>query len=81
MAGVDDLFAGDDEDKLGFQEYMTSYSDVNTKMYYAKSIAWAVENGVMGNGAALNPASDITRAEVAAMAVNFQPENLANPVI
>ena len=35
-------------------------------------VAWAVESGVMGNGGYLAPADDITRAEVAAMAVNYR---------
>lgn len=40
------------------------------------NVAWAVENGVMGNGGFVAGQSNITRAEVAAMAVNYQPENL-----
>lgn len=40
------------------------------------SVAWAVSKQIMGNGGSINPKSDITRAEVAAMAVNFQPEKL-----
>lgn len=40
------------------------------------SVAWAVSKQIMGNGGSINPKSDITRAEVAAMAVNFQPEEL-----
>ena len=40
-------------------------------------VAWAKTNGVMGNnGAAINGTGVITRAEVAAMAVNYQPEAL-----
>lgn len=39
-------------------------------------VAWAVENGVMGNGGYLAPQDQITRAEVAAMAVNYQPAKL-----
>ena len=42
-----------------------------------ESVAWAVENGIMGNGGVANPAAKITRAEAAAMAVNYQPEKLA----
>ena len=41
-----------------------------------ESVAWAVENDVMGNGGSIAPGSAITRAEVAAMAVNYQPEKL-----
>ena len=43
-------------------------------------VAWAADADIMGNGGKLNPGSDITRAEVAAMAVNFQPEKIAKPV-
>ena len=40
-------------------------------------VAWAKANGIMGNnGAAINGTGVITRAEVAAMAVNYQPEAL-----
>ena len=42
-----------------------------------ESVAWAVENGIMGNGGVVNPAAKITRAEAAAMAVNYQPEKFA----
>ncbi|WP_417302596.1 S-layer homology domain-containing protein [Ellagibacter isourolithinifaciens] len=42
-----------------------------------ESVAWAVENGIMGNGGVVNPAAKITRAEAAAMAVNYQPKKLA----
>ena len=40
------------------------------------NVAWAVENGIMGNGGSVNATAQITRAEVAAMAVNYQPEPL-----
>ena len=36
-----------------------------------ESVAWAVENKIMGNGGVVNPGANITRAEVAAMTVNF----------
>ena len=40
-------------------------------------VAWAKANGIMGNnGAAINGTGVITRAEVAAMAVNYQAEPL-----
>lgn len=44
-----------------------------------ESVAWAVSNKYMGNAAdgVINPLGNITRAEVAAMAVNFQPTKLA----
>lgn len=43
------------------------------------SVAWAVSKEIMGNGGSINPKSDITRAEVAAMAVNFQPDQIETP--
>ncbi|BAN76638.1 S-layer homology domain-containing protein [Adlercreutzia equolifaciens] len=39
-------------------------------------VAWAVANEVMGNGGVINPLSNVTRAEAAAMAVNYQPAKL-----
>ena len=36
-----------------------------------ESVAWAVGQKVMGNGGAVNPAASITRAEAAAMVVNY----------
>ncbi len=36
-----------------------------------ESVAWAVENEIMGNGGFVAAHTDITRAEVAAMAVNY----------
>lgn len=45
------------------------------------AVAWAVENGVMGNGGYLAPQDQITRAEVAAMAVNYQPKPLEQPIV
>ncbi len=39
-----------------------------------ESVAWAVAGKVMGNGGTINPLHQIPRAEVAAMAVNYQPE-------
>ena len=46
----------------------------------ADAVAWAADADIMGNGGKLNPGSDITRAEVAAMAVIFQPEKITKPV-
>ena len=57
---------------------LAKYSDGASVSSWAKTaVAWAVENGVMGNGSELNCFGTITRAEVAAMAVNFQPKALA----
>lgn len=39
-----------------------------------EGVAWAVQNKVMGNGGVIDPLATVTRAETAAMAVNFQPE-------
>ncbi len=56
---------------------LDSMSDANTVSDWAEAnVAWAVENGVMGNGGFVAGHSNITRAEVAAMAVNYQPEAL-----
>ncbi len=56
---------------------LAKYTDGASVSSWAKTaVAWAVENGVMGNGSKLNCFGTITRAEVAAMAVNFQPEAL-----
>jgi len=42
-----------------------------------ENVAWAKANGIMGNnGAAIDGTGNITRAQVAAMAVNYQPEKL-----
>ena len=52
-------------------------SDASTVSGWATEVvAWAVENGVMGNGGFVNAGANILRAEVAAMAVNYQPEKL-----
>ena len=48
--------------------------DANTVSDWATSaVAWAVENGVMGNNGSVMAQNTITRGEVAAMAVNYQP--------
>jgi len=39
-------------------------------------VAWAKDNKVMGNGGFINGTGAITRAEVASMAVNYQPKKL-----
>ena len=44
------------------------------------SVAWAVEGEIMGNGGTLNGTAAITRAQVAAMAVNYQPAKLEKPI-
>ena len=56
---------------------LAGLSDASSVSAWAQeSVAWAVENEVMGNGGFVAPQDDIARAEVAAMAVNYQPENL-----
>ena len=41
--------------------------------WFTDAVSWAVENGIMGNGGKISAQSNIQRAEVAAMAVNYQP--------
>ena len=61
---------------------LAKYADGASVSSWAKiAVAWAVENGVMGNGSELNCFGTITRAEVAAMAVNYQPEKLPEAVL
>ena len=40
------------------------------------AVNWAVTNKVMGNGGYVAGTSDISRAEVATMGVNYQPKAL-----
>ena len=44
-------------------------------------VAWAADSDIMGNGGFIAPQSQITRAEVAAMAVNYQPDGVSSDVI
>ncbi len=39
-----------------------------------EAVAWALSRHIMGNGGFINAQGEITRAEAAKMAVNFQPE-------
>ena len=58
----------EDADKV-----LSSMSDGSAVSGWAKgSVAWAVENGIMGNAGFVNAFSDITRAETAAMVVNYK---------
>ena len=43
--------------------------------YAKESVAWAVENKLMGNGGVVNPAASITRAETACMVYNYAKAN------
>ena len=49
--------------------------------WMTEAVAWAAENGVMGNKGELNPTDSIKRAEVAAMAVNYQPQKLTDAIL
>ena len=52
-----------------------TFSDGNEVSDWAKAeVAWAAQNKVMGNGGYLAPKDQITRAEAAAMTVNFVQE-------
>ena len=56
---------------------LDAVSDADTVSGWAtESVAWAVENHVMGNGGEVRADQKISRAEVAAMGVNYQPKNL-----
>ena len=46
-----------------------------------EAVAWAADAEIMGNNGSLTPGKAITRAEVAAMAVNYQPEGQEDLVI
>ena len=56
---------------------LSGVSDAGTVSAWAEdAVNWAVSEKVMGNGGFVAGQSRITRAEVAAMGVNFQPEAL-----
>ena len=58
----------EDADKV-----LSSMSDGSAVSEWAKgSVAWAVENEIMGNAGFVNAFNDITRAETAAMVVNYK---------
>ena len=64
---------GDDVTVDDVDEVLDAYADANTVSDWAESnVAWAVENGVMGNGGFIKGNGAISRAEVASMAVNYQ---------
>lgn len=59
------------------EDVLADFSDASAVSGWAKeNVAWAVSKKVMGNGGFLAPSNVISRAEVAAMAVNYQPEKL-----
>ena len=54
---------------------LSRFDDAGDVSSWARdAVAWATSRGVMGNGGFINAGGAITRAEMAAMAVNFQPE-------
>ena len=56
---------------------LSGLSDANTVDGWARdAVNWAVTNKVMGNGGYVAGTSDISRAEVATMGVNYQPKVL-----
>lgn len=58
-------------------EVLAGFADGSEVSDCAKSaVAWAAESKVMGNGGSLDPTDPITRAMVATMAVNYQPEGI-----
>ena len=60
---------------------LAGYPDAELVSDWAKeSVAWAVQEGVMGNGSAISPAGSILRMRVAAMVVNYQPEGAFDSV-
>ena len=65
-----------DDVKGADQKVLDSFSDASSVSDWSKTaMAWAVEADVMHGYAdgSLKPAGTITRAQVAAMAVNYQP--------
>ena len=64
-----DYVAVDADEVLGSATDYSAWAKAN--------VAWAKANGIMGNnGSAIDGTGNITRAQVAAMAVNYQPEKL-----
>ncbi|MDN0070029.1 S-layer homology domain-containing protein [Collinsella ihumii] len=70
------------DDVEGAEADLSAFGDASQVSDWAtEAIEWAVANEVMGNGGFLAPTANITRAEAAAMAVNYQPEKLGDIVI
>jgi hypothetical protein len=65
-----------DGSATGAATSLAKYADGTAVANWAQTnVAWAVENGIMGvNTTVLNPTSSISRAEVTAMVVRYQPE-------
>lgn len=52
---------------------ISRFADADSISDWARSaVAWAVQNGIMGNGGSLNGKGSITRAEMAAMTTNYK---------
>ena len=69
---------GEDVTVESTDEVLGGFADANTVSDWAESnVAWAVENGIMGNGGFINGNGAISRAETASMAVNYMPGDLA----
>ena len=63
--------------KTADESVLDKYADADQVSAFARgTVAWAVEEGVMGGAANLMPTSEVTRADVAVMAVNYQPASL-----
>ena len=55
---------------------LAKLADAGQVSTWAKdSVAWAVENKLMGNGGTVNPSANITRAETACMVYNYAKAN------
>lgn len=53
---------------------LASKPDGNKVSDWAKDgVAWAVQNKIMGNGGVIDPLTTVTRAETAAMVINYKP--------
>ncbi len=63
-----------DYEAVDADEVLGSATDYSA--WAKQNVAWAKANKIMGNGGFINGTGNITRAEVAAMAVNYQPEAL-----
>ena len=56
---------------------LAEFADGSDVSEWAQNVvAWCADNGIMGNGGSLSPLDAISRAEVAAMAINYQPKAL-----
>ena len=58
-------------DSVDADKVLSSYADASSVSDWAKdAVAWAVDSKIMGKGGSINPASNITRGEAAAMSVD-----------